>query len=198
MTTFTAKFQRDGEQPRWLPNMINHKGYLVQVKEVGRGKATEKGVMTSDGDGDCWTEYERYETILRPFWDKNLMTPAETAIARTIETFAQAVEKGYEKYLLRIEGGADYTIVDADEAKAKKVEDDKIVYFETHPCWETGIVWYELRGRYPEHVFNAMRSILTYHSQQEEEEGDWKGWCVPGSLAYIKEALSEIGWTAKP
>lgn len=54
-------------------------------------------------------------------------------------------------------------------------QDNNILY-NTHECWETGINYYVLARQYSKDLFDLMKPLLTYHSEEIEEEGNWKGW----------------------
>jgi hypothetical protein len=200
--TFTAGFKRHNqEQTKFIPNALNHKGFLVSIVSEGRGKSWEEGGMF-DGEGDSWTVYERYEDVMRPYFDGVLTKKdgVENNIrnSEAHKSFEKAIELGYEKYLLRFDNTDTYEIWNSDQRRQEKFEADKWVYFIRHDCWETGIPWFQLStysGRYPTHVFAAMKPYLRYHSEQEEEEGDWKGWATTHNLNDVQEALQKIGWS---
>jgi len=70
---------------------------------------------------------------------------------------------------------------------------DNFAVFEKHNCWETGIDHYELRVRVPENIFKALG--LTYHDEEIEEEGDWKGWYTTDRDA-TRAKLESLNWTS--
>ena len=200
MNTFLAKFTRTGQQSKYLPNMTDYQGYLVQVCTRGVGTPVEKGGMNAYGEGETWEEYPQYEDYLKPFFD-NSSIPDKTTRQFIEDNYArktvqEVIAAGMEKYLLKAAGGADYTIENEDELRQKQVDEARLVHFQVHNCWETGLNWYQLSGRYPENVFNTMKPFLHYHDKEEEEEGNWKGWCLVGekSKENIAKALRAIDW----
>lgn len=97
----------------------------------------------------------------------------------------------YLKYCLKMgenEGGIFI------KTKEELISEDKEVSFIRHDCWETGIIYYQLEGRYGKEIFDAMRPHLQYHAQEFEEEGNWVGWytCDRKKVAL---ALQKLGWT---
>lgn len=200
--TFTAAFKRHNhEQIKYIPNCLNHKGYLVSIVQQGIGKSWEEGGMI-EGEGDSWTVYEKYEDVMKPYFDGELCK--KEGVSEKIKqsdaasSFEKAIELGYEKYLLKFGNTDEYEIWNSDERNYEKFLAEKKVLFATHDCWETGIRWFQLltiKGNYPAEVFNAMRPYLTYHSEQEEEEGEWKGWATTHNTIDIENALAKIGWT---
>lgn len=192
--TFTAKFQRPGQEPRYIPHAAIYNGYLVVITQQGRGRSWEEGGMTADGDGDTWTVWQRYEEVMAPRFDAVRVGAMRSEVEK-LKTVPDVIAAGMEQYLLRFGEQEGYTITNYDQEKAQEIEDKKIVEFHSHPCWETGLTWRQLAGRYPEHVFNAMRPHLYYHNEQEEEEGDWKGWAIsPENPERLQAALAKIGW----
>jgi len=71
----------------------------------------------------------------------------------------------------------------------------KIVEFITHKCWETGLIYHQLSGHYPTELFAKMKPFLSYHSEELEEEGDWKGWYI--SEKGLEETLKSLGFEIK-
>lgn len=58
---FTAKIEIPNKKPRYIPNCIIYRGKVVQVIKKGVGKSWEAGGFGVGGDGETWTEYEKYE-----------------------------------------------------------------------------------------------------------------------------------------
>lgn len=134
--------------------------------------------------------------VFQPYFNRNL---AETdgVINELKELTAKKkddiriLDTKYLKYCLKLgenEGGI--VVKTEDEMKLE----NKRVSFIRHDCWETGIIYYQIDGRYPEEVFAAMRPHLQYHSQQFEEEGNWVGWYAR-DLNALRAALEKTGWT---
>lgn len=205
IATFTAKVQTpNSSQPRYIQNCTIVNGIIVQVIEIGVGEAIEKGGMNAYGEGETWEEYSSYETRYRPYFNANKLTrdnkKEEVVSYNDSLKSAYKVEQlqKYKEYCLFLgDNGDGYFVEDTEIAKQEKIAAEKKVSFQSHLCWETGITWYQLIGRYPEDVFNKMRPFLAYHNEQEEEEGDWKGWATTHHTLDIEEALKSIGWTIK-
>lgn len=197
MKTSTIKFQRIGKPAKFIPNACDYKGFLVKAYKKGTGKSEEIGFM-SDGEGDSYTKYERYDDKFLPYFDTDKMTPDELATIKKAEyrDVEDVIKAGLQHTLILFAGTESYTVIDADVAKTNKIIEDKIVYFDMHHCWETGLYYYELRGKYPTEVFATMKPELSYHSEEFEEEGNWKGWYTH-NLEKIEEKLKPISWTCK-
>lgn len=153
----------------------NHKGYIVQSFYDGeelkpffnRGKLLKDGMLD-----ECIT------------FVKKLTKDEDNDIRNVIGT-------KYESYLLKIgknENGPTITL-DGDE-----VNPTKEINFETHDCWETGLVYKRLINRVPTEIFKQLD--LWYHAEEIEEEGDWKGWCAGNDTMAAIENLKKQGWTS--
>lgn len=92
----------------------------------------------------------------------------------------------YEKCLI--------TVGENEDGSTMKVVANNEVAFRIHNCWETGLNYYELRGRYEKDVFDVMRPHLAWHGCEQEEEGDWRGWYTL-NIDRINKALETIGKT---
>lgn len=188
--------QRPGQPAKFIPNALIYKGYLVMIRPVGRGKSWEKGGMF-DGEGDTWTEWERYEDVMQPLFDGAKVTEELKVRLKSLESIHDVFTAGMEQYLLKFGTHGGYIISNQQEEEMQQIASEKEVSFRVHNCWETGINWYQLIGRYPADVFSEMKAAgLFYHAEQEEdgEEGNWKGWCVTHNLKEIHESLARIGW----
>jgi len=203
IATFTAKVQTpNSDKPKYIPNCAIISGILVQVIEVGLGDPIEKGGFNSYGEGETWEEYNSYETRYRPLYNANRLTRdnKKEEVLRYNDSFKSAFKleqlEMYKEYCLVLgDNGDGYFVQDAEKAKQEQVVAKKEVSFRVHNCWETGIDWYQLIGRYPENVFAVMRPFLVYHSEEVEEEGNWKGWATTHNTLDSEEALLKIGWT---
>jgi hypothetical protein len=200
MKTTTAKVSRPDGQNKFIPNAINFKGYLSSIRKVGVGEAHECGAINAYGEGESWEEYDKYVDVNIPFFNSeklkslNLLDKAKKVLT-TKTTIEEVIETEFEPALLKWgENEFGYKVVDSEEEKRREVIEKKEVIFTSHHCWETGLIYYQLIGRYPEDVFKAMK--LEYHNEQFEEEGEWKGWYTM-SLEEVNERLKKIGWTCK-
>lgn len=200
--TFTARITRDGQQPRDLPNCVTLPGgYLAKVEKQGRGKKTERGGLNAFGEGETWEEWESYEDVIVPIFDRGLLESAglyETLSKRKSPTIRECQEKGWMQYVLRIGRYNGVEVVNRTEQREQDFLAAKKVTFQSHYCWETGITWYQLIGRYPTEVFSAIRPYLMYHAEQYEEEGNWKGWAVGhhATMPDVVAAIEKVGWTS--
>lgn len=206
MKKFTAKMVRPGRQPKHIPNCIIHKGYVVSVRSVGKGKSWEEGGLF-DGEGDSWTVHERYEDVMIPYFDgqalqrDGLLEEAKKVASSVEEVFAA----GMEKYLLQFGEQDGYTVFDYEAEKERELHSSKTVSFIAHNDWETGLNYYQLdtfSGKYPEAVFVAMKKAgLYWHGKQEEdsEEGNWRGWCIVGEtgIQAMSAAIQPLGWSIR-
>lgn len=84
------------------------------------------------------------------------------------------------------------------EVGGVKVIREQVVRFIRKNDWETGFDYLTLAYKYPEDIFNVMKPFLQFHSEEIEEEGDWKGWYVirnSPDFDKLKNSLETIGWT---
>lgn len=66
----------------------------------------------------------------------------------------------------------------------------------SHECWETGFVYHQLYSNLPHTVFNALKPFLSYHREQIEEEGNWRGWYfMDDNKDKIEDILSKFNYT---
>lgn len=112
---------------------------------------------------------------------------------------------GFEKELKAMDSDTDIRELDpkyqpcllklGENEGGRIVSIDQTVHFETYNCWETGFDYCKIRYRYPKNVFDVMRSELEYHSEEIEEEGDWKGWYfLKHNKDKLKQKLQTINW----
>ena len=108
-------------------------------------------------------------------------------------TVAMAIAAGLEPWLMKHGVQPGYALwFEGEEIDGVT---PKVVQFGYAYCWETGRIFYRLAARYPEYVFNAMKPLLRFHKEEEEEEGNWQGWYTfhPEDVA---DRLQIIGWDA--
>lgn len=179
---FTAKITNPEGIDKFLLDMTVYKGKLVQKVKLRGSKLSYK-----------------------PYFNRVLVTPImQEAVSFCDSIKGKAVELSvFDRWLpymfsLGDNEGA-YKVSNADEDRKIAFLNAKKVSFIPHECWETGLIWYQLSnaGRYPRDVFEAIKPYLHFHSEQEEEEGNWKGWCFYGSdkLKAIEESLAKVGWS---
>lgn len=197
-TKTLAKVTRPGQAPKFIPGVINFQGCLVREIKKGVGESHIVGGMF-DGEGDCWEEYDNHIQFYQPFFNPDIVSKkfdrndfkkkyADLDIREILGTSA-------EEFLIKWganEGGV--LVEDANALKAAEVEKEKEVVFVPQICWETGLIYYALFGRYPEEVFKQMG--LQFHKEQIEEEGEWKGWYTM-NLTAVNFELNKIGWKVK-
>jgi hypothetical protein len=182
-----------------VPNSQNWNGYFVSIFSQGVGEPVEKGGMIN-GEGDTWLEYPKYVDAKRPYFNSILLEKdgkAELARKNKYPTIEDAIKTEWEKYLLRFDAEG-YQFEDTNKTSQDKLLEDKQVYFRMYNCWETGINWYCLntdKGQYPKEVFACMK--LNFHAEQEEEEGNWKGWATTHNLNDVSAALAKLGWSIR-
>jgi len=202
MTTTTAKVTRNGLPSKLVHGAINYKGYLVKVHQKGIGVPTEKGGLNSYGEGDTWEEYDSYEDVYIPAFNTTLVTKNDYDLKKFMKEIDLVdIRKiiGTENESMLVKWGnneGDLLVEDRDALLMKETEAKKEVNFTRHDCWETGFEFYQLAGRYPAEVFAAMKPELQYHSEEIEEEGNWKGWYTHDTDA-VNALLNKIGWSIK-
>lgn len=163
----TIKFTRKDEQTRFIHNAV----------KVGRHIyiTTQRGI--------------------RPLFDAAKLSSKDQDVVRkmsnsdSLEFFSHA--------LLLWEGTDEYTVEVYYNYYLEEFWRKKEVVFKPHDCWETGITWYQLVGRYPDNIFNILKPFLRYHTREEEEEGEWIGWALMHSFDEVNEALQNTEWKIK-
>lgn len=200
--TFKCKMSRGDKSIVHLNCVELPGGHVATLEKVGRGKMTEHGALNAYGEGETWEEWERYEDVLFPLFDRVKLEKAgifeQVKAVKGGATLEYARENGLMDYVARLGTHDGLTLENLTAQESAAFLAAKKVYFREHHCWETGIIWHELvGGRYPADVFNAMRPQLMYHAEQYEEEGNWKGWAVDhhAKMPDVKKALEKIGWT---
>lgn len=94
----------------------------------------------------------------------------------------------WEKNLLKIgKNRSGKIIVTSKEYASFKKE----VRFQMYDCWETGIIYYKLANRVPKEIFSKLE--LKYHAEEQEEEGNWKGWYTTNKKQ-LMNTIQELGW----
>jgi len=194
---FILSAKRAGKPPKTVRNCFVEKGKIGRYFEVGVGEPkTIGGIDGHTGEG--WTEevYDRHETKRQPLFNRDLIQELGLKDKDTVGlTFGEAVadERISQAMLVMGENKGGLLCEDYEELKRREVEEKKEVLFNPHNCWETGLNWYQLVTRVPKEVFSAMG--LRYHSEQEEEEGEWRGWYTM-DYKEVSGKLEAIGWKA--
>lgn len=119
----TVKVVVPGKPPRFLPDIVIHKGKIAQLFKRGVGEPEIKGGLF-DGEGDTWEEYKSYVDYYKPFFNAKKVEAA----GLTKEDIDKAQKAGeiwkHEKYLdLMLEMGENefgYKVLDAVEERRKK------------------------------------------------------------------------------
>lgn len=200
ISTFTAKFQRPGQEPRFLRDcVIVQNVYLAQVHQRGAGRSWEAGGISAGGDGDTWTEYERYEEYLRPLFDGALVGDKKSEL-QPLETIEEVFAAGMERYLLRFGQQAGYTITNYDdEQEQKKAAHLARVAARQVPIpVRFGPFGIQIDERLPAQDWEKIKSISHYYSADDDDmeflddqgytglsRADVRGW-------YYSEGVIEI------
>lgn len=170
--TFTAKMQRPGQPARFVPNCTLYEGvYIAQVAQVGRGKSWEDGGIGPGGDGDTWTVWERYEEILKPFFDAAKVTEAMKPAIQKLETIQDVFAAGMEQYLLQFGEQDGYTISSLDEEKeaAKRAYDQAVAEKQVPIDVSFGYFGLRIRERLPAEDWAKIKHHSTFHPGDESD-----------------------------
>lgn len=163
-----ARIIRPEQNHKFISNAINHNGYL----------ATEKY------GGDLFLAYFNIEKV------KELGLETEARALKEADVRSLVGTK-FEPALIKWGDNGNGLIVQTeDEYRIEK----KQVFFEHHHCWELGLNYQQLLGKYPTEVWNLIKPLLAYHSEELEEEGDWIGWYTT-NLEEVNNVLQKIGWS---
>jgi len=175
LKTFTAKMQRHGQQPRYVPECTVYHGYLVQVSKRGVGKSWEEGGIGPSGDGDTWTVWERYEEYLKPYFNGANMPDDVKSILRELETVQDVIAAGYEKYLLKFGEQDGYTITNYEDEKAEKQREhtaraEREVAGKSIPIPVSfGYFGLQIGERLPPETWAKIKHTATYHKGDEDD-----------------------------
>lgn len=207
----TARFQRNGQEPKYIPDAINYKGYLAGETTKGVGKSYE--VYTHEGD--CCEEFEEYEKFLRPYFDSS---KKDAGILRTNGVaqmdIREIVGTEWESYLLKWGENNEYSIVDYDEFKKKEREIqlqkekagidygdyimkyDKTTYFQDEdgksPCHHYTVIHKESKKQFTftdRNVFDAGRCLNPSYEIDPE-------WGIGGLVSY--DDAEQVWLSVKP
>lgn len=197
MQTFTAKMQRPGQPPRYVPNCTLYEGvYIAQVAQVGRGKSWEDGGIGPGGDGDTWTVWERYEEILKPFFNAaKIESPEIKTALSSLETIQDVFAAGMEQYLLKFGIQDGYTITDRDEeTKAAQAAHERAVAEKQVPIpVYFGYFGLSIGERLPAEDWVKINQLAEYHTG-DESDLEWLD-----DQGYIDVRASDVrGWYYKP
>lgn len=207
--TFTAKMQRPGQQPRYIPNATIWNGYVVSVTKAGRGKSWDEGGMFN-GEGDTWTVWERYEEILKPYFDgTKVAADGVRDKLEKLETAQDVIAAGMGKYLLRFGEQEGYTIVNNDEEAFKKeAQHEAEVADKKHPIpIAFGYFGIRIGEKIPAADWQKIKHLATYH-KGDDDDLEWlddqghigvKGYEIRGWYykREVVEILTSIGYTVQ-
>lgn len=178
MTTTTAKCTRAGQSPKYIPNAVNFKGYLVGNSTKGVGTPITKGGFNSEGEGEVWDEYKKYEVFYRPYfnndiiikkWDKEKFKKevAELDVRQIIGT-------EYEISLIKFgenEGGLLVEDVEDVKNKTEAVLQDQIQKKEIPIEIANGHFGLFLKQRLSNNIFKLIAGYGNYMTAEEID--DW-------------------------
>lgn len=167
-----ARITRTNQQPKYIPETVNENGYFVTARYEG-------------------------EVLVPYFNSKKLeeLNLIDEAKALKNPELKNLIGTKFEIALLKW-GMNEYNVFvqSDDEYRTSIVNENKTVEFQVHHCWETGLNYYQLSGRYPAEVFAIIKPVLQYHDEQMEEEGEWKGWFT-FNIDAVNSRLQKIGWS---
>lgn len=166
--------QRPDQPPRYIPNAIIYKGYVVQLAQRGVGKSWEEGGITAGGDGDTWTVWERYEEVMKPYFDGAKVTDGVKEPLRKLETVEQVFAAGMGRYLLKFGAQDGYIITNQDEEKAEKQrQHDQAVAEKQLPVPVTsGYFGLRIGERLPATDWQKIKHLAEYH-KGDESDMEW-------------------------
>ncbi len=192
METKLFLIKKEGERDVYLSNCKIIDGYLARAKRTGIGNAREVGGITSEGEGWSDTVYDNYETTYIPLFNSAAIGENINKNELTKLSMSEAINQ-HPKLLFKLgENTGGKVLWDKEEYDLQKTLSEKKVLFTWYDCWETGLRFYCLKTRVPREIFNMLE--LEYHSEEIEEEGDWKGWYFVGGSEPRRKKLKEIGW----
>lgn len=190
---------KEGKQVATFTNIVERDGVIGRIMKKGAGKKEVKYHANIGGDFDEEEIYERYDE----YFDTFLMCGEKLNAAgyTNKDVNDTPLEDRFTKfgeYALQMgENPGGVEVINLSEKEEQEFLENKKATFSVHQCWETGIKFYQLIGKYhlPKEVFSSLG--LRYHSEQQEdmEEGNWKGW-YNNSKKEIIEGLSKHGWTS--
>ena len=166
--TFTATLFRPGKEPKQLPGCVLYEGKIA-------GSPTVAGQRP------------------RPYYMRAKMEAAGLSEAE-LQAAADDLSAWDKPELI----ACMYNPGDNGHGTRVEVEPYQVL-FRTHTCWETGISYYELRTKdVPAELFQRLKreAGLYNHVEQEEEEGNWRGWCSKDKAA-VQRVCSDYGWQAR-
>lgn len=203
MKTTTVKFQRAGQPARYISSAGNYKGYLTSVRKIGVGEGREVGGMFN-GEGDTWTEYDKYEERMFPYFDNFSMTEEEKKLikAKNYNDIEQVIADGFAHTLILFARMNDKYIVEDTEQVQKKKEmekQDKIMAGQEPIIFYTGIYGKRMETRLSADLWGKIKKYATYHKGDDEDmeflddqgiynlrSSDVRGW------TYKKEAIDVL------
>jgi hypothetical protein len=160
---------------------------------TGKVKETETRpyrVFYKNGDkaktvfGTNWNGYfvqSRHNgELLVPYFDGVKLGEEGKILAKSLDNDNEEIDirnlkENYHQLfscVLRVGDNERVTVLSTDEENINA--HTKEIFFARHYCWETGLNYYRLANKVPKEIFKLLG--LQYHSEQEEEEGEWVGW----------------------
>jgi len=210
MQIFTAKMQRPGQPPRYVPDCTLYEGiYIAQLAQVGRGKSWEDGGIGPGGDGDTWTVWERYEEIMKPFFNAAKVTEEMKPALQKLETIQDVFAAGLEGYLLQFGEQDGYTISNYEEEKsAAQRAHEQEVADKKHPIpLAYGYFGLRIGERLPAADWAKIKYLSTYHPGDESDlewlddqghidvqRAEVRGWYYESEVITI---LTGLGYTVQ-
>lgn len=194
----TIKFQRHGQQAKFIPDGLNYKGFLVGITSVGDGEAITKGGFNEYGEGETWEEYKSYSKVYLPYFDADLMTTEEkqTIKSKNYKNVDDVIKDGLSNLLVKFETNERYIVIDTEVEKLEKQkqEENAILNKEKAIVLNDAHFGLSLSSNLPKSVFDLIKPYGRYISAREIDDfnEDMDDFSRVGEGKYIK------GWYFEP
>jgi len=186
---------------KYIPSPVIHNGKVYKRTRVGRGRAIEKGGMFG-GEGDTWTEYERYEEVLIPVFNGNLVSvDAKKEIANNEELILKYANEHPETILSLGDNPGGKRVVweselEADERLRKQQEQYDNLHIEVRHS-QGNLMFgthHVLSCRVPREVWEKIKHYFRYVDTEEFNDEVWgasfKGYeILPGKIEELENLL---------
>lgn len=196
MKTSTAKVSKPGESPRYVPSVVNYRGYMAQEISRGIGKPIIKGGFNSYGEGETWEEYDKYETVYKPFFNKSVIADINYVKEKYANLdIRELVGTEAEAYLIKWgenEGGM--IVEDTDELRKREeeVKQREIIEGKSPVNFFLGYFGLRIAQRLPADIWNKIKDQAEYH------KGDESDMEFLDDMGFLNVNPREVrGWTYK-
>ncbi len=200
----TVVLVKDGRIQKTVPNAVVVDGRVYYKQRIGVGEPRIVGGLF-DGEGDCFEEYDEYETVLLPIIDGLNLDEEEKEMLKKLDVHERAAygEKYPDKVArlgVRQDGSKVMWMIDHETERQYAAQEEEInnLHIVEVPVYgNLGVTTYfTLSRRLPYYVWEQLKEYFYYADARDYHDEVWEGhfcgWAIKKDKVGELEKLLEI------